>query len=67
MANPIGWEIYATAVTAGLDPLFDHFFAVYFKLYLIIRRRSGGFILIINFFLICVFYICHGEMPLPLR
>jgi hypothetical protein len=32
MTDPVGWQINPSAVTAGLDYFFEHFFAENFKL-----------------------------------
>ncbi len=52
VAYPIRRQINPTAVAAGLDPLFDHFLAVYFKFYLAIRHFGSSFFPIVIFFLI---------------
>jgi hypothetical protein len=67
MTDPVGRKIHPAAVATGFDPLFDHLFAVYFKLHLAIRCVSSGIFFVLNRFLILIFCVGHCEMPLLLR
>jgi hypothetical protein len=64
VADPIGRQIDPAAVATGFYPLFDHFLTVYFKFHLAIRCLSARSVFILDRFLILIFYIRHGEMPL---
>jgi hypothetical protein len=64
VADPIGRQINPAAVATGFDPLFDHFFTVYFEFHFAIRYLSCGIFFVLDRFLILTFFICHGEMPL---
>jgi hypothetical protein len=63
--DPIGGQIYSTAVSARFYPLFDHFFTVYFEFDFIAGNIGGECILTIEILIaVLIFIIWHLGLPL---
>ncbi len=65
MSNPIGGQVYSAAVSTGFYPLFEHFFAVYFKFDFAVGYICGEFFLISGILIaVLIFIIWHLGLPL---
>jgi len=60
MADPVRGKIYPAAVSTGLDPFFDHLFAVDFEFYFVVGKISGVFVIF------CFVFFRHNKRPFGL-
>ena len=64
VTDPIWRKIYSAAVSAGLDPLFKHFFTVYLEFDLTVGGPPGNVFFVFGKLIIVVrFFFWHGAWP----
>jgi hypothetical protein len=65
VTDPIRWQIYPAAVTAGFNPFFDHFFTVYFKFDPVVGKIDGRLFIICGILIaVLIFVVWHRDLPL---